>query len=140
MARLARIIFGTSITLFSVLYLTGCGREEIPDNMVEVRGFATYREKISLPGSARLEVELQDVTKVDVPSELLGRAVVENAGQVPIGFEIFVNATKFDQGHIYSVRGAIYDGNRVLFTTDKVYPVDLENLDGLLQIVMIKAD
>jgi len=108
--------------------------------MVEVRGFATYREKIALPGSARLEIELQDVTIVDVPAEILGRTVVENAGQVPIVFVITLNATKFEQGHIYSVRGSIYDGNRVLFTTDKVYPVDLENLDGLLEIVLMKAD
>jgi len=140
MARLARIFFGTPIVLFSVLYLTGCGGEEISDNMVEVRGFATYREKIALPGSARLEIELQDVTIVDVPAEILGRTVVENAGQVPIVFVITLNATKFEQGHIYSVRGSIYDGNRVLFTTDKVYPVDLENLDGLLEIVLMKAD
>lgn len=140
MARLARIFFGTSIVLFSVLYLTGCGGEEISDNMVEVRGFATYREKIALPGLARLEIELQDVTIVDVPAEILGRTVVENAGQVPIVFVITLNATEFEQGHIYSVRGSIYDGNRVLFTTDKVYPVDLENLDGLLEIVLMKAD
>jgi uncharacterized lipoprotein YbaY len=140
MARLAQFVLGTSFALFSVLYLIGCGGTETPDNMVDIRGMVTYREKIALSGAARLEVELHDVTKVGASSEMLGRTAVENVGQVPIGFVITLNATNFEQGHIYSVRGSIYDGNRVLFTTDKVYPVDLENLEGLLEIVMIKAD
>ena len=140
MASLARIISATIIGLFSMLYLTGCGGGETPDDMVELRGLVTFREKISLPATARLEVELRDVTEADATAEILGRTVVENTGQIPIGYVVTFNATKFEQGHIYAVHAAIYDGSRLLFTTDKVYPADLENLSGLLEIVLIKAN
>jgi putative lipoprotein len=62
---------------------------------------------------------LKDVTKVGASPEILGRTVVENAGQIPIGFVVVYDASKFGQGHIYGVQASIYDGNRMLFTTDE---------------------
>ena len=137
---LARTFFMATVSLLASLYLTGCGRSEPKDDMAELRGMVSYRERISLPGTARLEVELQDVTNVGATSEILGRTVVENAGQIPIGFIVVFNASKFEQGHIYAVHAGIYDGNRKLFGTDETYPADLENLQGMLEIVLMKAD
>jgi uncharacterized lipoprotein YbaY len=139
-AGLTRTFFLAAVGLLASLYLTGCGQSEPKDDLLELRGLVSYRERISLPGSARLEVELQDVTNVGATPEILGRTVVENAGQIPIGFVVVFNASKFEQGHIYAVRAAIYDGNRMLFTTDETYPADLENLKGLLEIVLMKAN
>ena len=137
---LARTFFIATICLLASLYLTGCGRNESEDDMAELRGLVSYRERISLPATARLEVELQDVTNVGAPPEILGSKVVENAGQIPIGFIVAFNTSKFEQGHIYGVRAAIYDGNRILFSTDEKHPVDLENLGGMLEIVLRKAN
>ena len=64
---------------------------------------------------------------------------LKNAGQVPIGFSITINASKFDQSHIYGVRASIYDGDRMLFTTQAPQGVDLEKLDGLIEVVMERA-
>ena len=137
---LARTFFIATICLLASLHLTGCGRNEPEDDMAELRGLVSYRERMSLPGTARLEVELQDVTNVGATPEILGRTVVENAGQIPIGFIVVFNASKFEQGHIYAVSAAIYDGNRMLFGTDETYPADLENLEGLLEIVLKKVN
>lgn len=137
---LARTFFMAAVSLLASLFLTGCGPDEQEDDMAELSGLVSYRERISLPGSARLEVELQDVTNVGATPEILGRTVVENAGQIPIGFIVVFNASKFEQGHIYGVRAAIYDGNQMLFSTDESHPADLENLEGLLEIVLLKAN
>ena len=129
-----------SVGMSALLYLVGCGQRDTTDDMAELRGLVTYQEQFALPGSARLEVELKDVTKAKATSEILGRTVVENAGQKPIGFIIVYNASKFEQGHIYAVSATLYDGRQKLFTTEKTYPVDLENLKGLLNIELQKAN
>ena len=95
---------------------------------------------IALPAKARLEVELKDVTKVNAATVILGCAVVENVGQKPIGFKLVYNRPHFEQGHIYAVKAAIYNGSQILFSTPEIYPLDLENLNGLLSIVFEKAN
>ena len=115
---------------------SGCGPERAEDRMRELRGIVTYRERIALPPGVRLEVELLDRTKAGATDEILGRTVVENAGQVPIGFLITYNAAKFGEGRIYSVRASLSEGGRLLFSTAGPEAIDLENLDGLLEIVL----
>lgn len=56
----------------------------------------------------------------------------KNAGQVPVGFAITINASKFDQGHIYGVRASVYDGGELLFTTPAPQGVDLEKLEVVM--------
>ena len=130
----------TAMGLLAAVMVAGCGTGKVDDKLVELEGFVTYREKMSLPPSARIEVELLDKTNARSVPEILGRTVVENAGQVPIGFVITYNAAKFGEGHIYSVTAAIYDGERLLFNTAGPQGVDLEKLEGLLEVVLQRAD
>ncbi len=119
---------------------SGCGARKDDDKMLHLRGLATYREKMALTATARLEVELLDKTDTDATPSILGRVAVENAGQVPIGFEIVFNAAQFDQGHIYAVNASIYDQGGLLFTTLEPQGVDLEDLEGLLEVVLNRAE
>ena len=128
------------VGLLATLFFIACDRRPTGDTMAELRGLATYQERIGLPAKARLEVELMDVTKVNAATEILGRTVVENAGQKPIGFKLVYNRAHFEQGHIYAVKATIYNGRQILFSTPETYPLDLENLNGLLNIVLEKAN
>jgi uncharacterized lipoprotein YbaY len=121
------------------LALNGCGGGHTDDKMLTLRGLATYRERMAVSATARLEVDLLDMTNVGATPEILGRTSVENAGQVPIGFVITINASKFDRGHTYALRASIFDQGELLFTTPEPQGVNLEKLDGLLEVVMTRA-
>ncbi len=88
-----------------------------------IRGTAAYRERIALPPNAVFEATLEDVSKADVLAEVLGRARVEPAGQVPIRFEIPYDPSRIQERNSYSVRGRITVDGQLWFTTDRVHPV-----------------
>jgi putative lipoprotein len=91
-----------------------------------VQGVAAYRERIALPPDAVFEAVLQDVSRADAPAQVLGRARLAPAGQPPFKFEITYDDGDVTPGHRYTVRATVTSGRRLLFTTDRSYPV----LDG----------
>jgi putative lipoprotein len=86
-------------------------------------GSATYRERMALPPHAVFEATLEDVSRADGPSTVLGRVLWRSPGQVPIRFEIPYTRSIIKQNRRYAVRARITAGDRVLFTTDRAYPV-----------------
>ena len=91
-----------------------------------LQGTATYRERIALPDDAVLEAELQDISRADAPAAVLGRSRLDPAGQPPFRFEIAYDDAAVQPGRRYTVRATIKHQERLLFTTDRIYPV----LDG----------
>jgi uncharacterized lipoprotein YbaY len=89
----------------------------------QVKGTATYRERIALTPDAVFEATLLDLSKADAPAVVVGSVRIEKPGQVPIRFEIPYDSAHVDQSHSYAVRSRILVGQRLLFTTDQVYPV-----------------
>ena len=89
----------------------------------QIRGTATYRERISLPADAVFEATLEDVSRADAPGSVLGRARIRGPGNPPIRFQIPFDASRVDPGHRYVVRGRIFIGARQLLATDQTYPV-----------------
>src|SRR5262245_35557153 len=89
----------------------------------QVKGTATYRERIALTPDAVFEATLQDVSNADAPAAAVGSVRIEKPGQVPIRFEIPYDPAHVGQSHSYAVRSRILVGQRLLFTTDQVYPV-----------------
>ncbi len=88
-----------------------------------VRGTAVYRERIALRPGAVLEVTLEDVSRMDVPAEVVGSTRIEDPGNPPFRFEIPYDPAAIDERHTYSVRARITADDTLLFTTDQVYPV-----------------
>ena len=89
----------------------------------QVTGTATYRERMSLPSSAVFEVTLEDVSRADAPSEVLGTARIEAPGNPPIAFAIPYDTLRIDTRRRYAIRAWITAGDTLLFTTDQSYPV-----------------
>jgi copper homeostasis protein (lipoprotein) len=89
----------------------------------QIRGTATFRERIALPAEALFDATLEDVSSADAPSIVLGRARIRGPGQPPIRFQIPFDAARIDPGHRYVVRARILVGTRPMFTTDQSYPV-----------------
>ncbi len=89
----------------------------------QLKGTATYRERIALTPDAVFEAMLEDVSKADAPAVVVGFVRIDKPGQVPIRFEIPFDPARIDQSHSYSLRARIVVGQRLLFTTDQAYPV-----------------
>ena len=101
-------------------------------------GTATYRERMALPADAVFEAQLQDVSRADAPATVLARARLEPAGSPPFRFEIAYDDAAVQPGRRYVVRATVRHGDRLLFTTDKVYPV-LDGRNAPLDMLLVSA-
>jgi putative lipoprotein len=89
-----------------------------------VSGTVTYRQRIALPPSAVVTVQLVDVSLADAPSTVLGEQRIEaNGKQVPFAYAIAYDPAKIVPNHEYAVQARIEDGGRLLFSSDQRHPV-----------------
>jgi len=118
----------TRYLLLSALLLAGCSTPGIvPDGGgagAAVTGTVAYRERIALPPTAVIKVQLVDVSRADAPAVVLGEQLIEAGGrQVPFAFEIPYDPTRIDQRYTYAVQARIEDGGQLLFINDQRYAV-----------------
>jgi putative lipoprotein len=89
-----------------------------------VSGTVAYRERIALPPDAVAEVLLSDVSKMDVAAPVIAKTTVLLDGQqVPLTFALGYDSSSIEPNHTYAVRAVILSAGRVIFTTDRAYPV-----------------
>jgi uncharacterized lipoprotein YbaY/heat shock protein HslJ len=88
-----------------------------------ISGTATYRECIALPPDAVFEATLEDVSKADARAEVLGRATIKRPSAPPFQFTIDYDPARIEPRFRYALRATIRARSRLLFTTDKHYPV-----------------
>ncbi|MGD8439016.1 MAG: YbaY family lipoprotein [Holophagae bacterium] len=101
-----------------------------------VRGTATYRERMALPPDAVLEVTLEDVSRMDVPAEVIGRVEIADPGNPPYAFEIPYDADAIDERHSYSVWARITRDGTLMFTTDTAAPVLTRRAGNEVELVL----
>jgi putative lipoprotein len=61
-----------------------------------VSGTVSFRERIALPPGAVVTVRVADVSRADGPAVILAQNAIEVAGQVPVPFELAVDAADVD--------------------------------------------
>ena len=86
-------------------------------------GTATYAERMALPENAVFEATVRDVTRVDWPSELIGRTRIEPIQETPIRFAIPYDPRLIKLGNRYTLQARIMAGGRLLFATTEPIPV-----------------
>jgi putative lipoprotein len=104
-----------------------------------VRGEATYRERIAVPPGAQLEVLLLDVSRADAPSETIASVTLSDIGQPPYRFEIEYRPDQIVPSHQYVVRARLMHEGRLLFTTDRTYPVITAGHPTEVQLVLMRV-
>jgi putative lipoprotein len=68
--------------------------------MAKVAGTVAYRERIALPPTAVIKVQLVDVSRADTAAIVLGEQVMQAAGNhVPFAFEISFDSAKIEANH-----------------------------------------
>jgi uncharacterized lipoprotein YbaY/uncharacterized lipoprotein NlpE involved in copper resistance len=103
-----------------------------------LHGTASYRERLMLPPDAVFEAQLQDVSRADAPATVLGSARLDPAGQPPFRFQIEYDDAAIRPGGRYTVRATVSHRGRLLFTTDRVYPV-LDGRGAPLDLLLVSA-
>lgn len=94
-----------------------------PDGRV-VEGTVGYRERIALPPTATIRLQLVDVSRADAPAIVLGEQRIEAGGrQPPFAFSIPYDPARIAPGHEYAVQARIEDDGRLLFINDVRYRV-----------------
>jgi copper homeostasis protein (lipoprotein) len=88
-----------------------------------ITGTASWAQRTALPPNAVFEARVEDVSRADAPSVVLGRTRIENPGSPPIAFSIDVDPARVDARGRYSVRATVSVDGRLTMTTDRVAPV-----------------
>ncbi|WP_170758622.1 YbaY family lipoprotein [Ruegeria lacuscaerulensis] len=103
-----------------------------------IEGTATYRERIAVPPDATLYVQLQDVSRSDAPSVTLA-AKRYALTSVPAQFDLSYDEALIQDGMRYVVRGSVFQGEKLLFTTDTAYPVLTDGSGNTADLVLVQA-
>jgi putative lipoprotein len=109
--------------------LTGCaGLSAAPEGGAatggRVTGTVTYRERIALPPTAVIKVQLVDVSRADAAAVVLGEQTFAAGGkQVPFAFEIPYDPAKIEPNHSYAVGVRIEEAGKLRFINDQRYAV-----------------
>jgi putative lipoprotein len=117
------------VTLSLIGCLTACSTTNaVPagggTSVAKVTGTVTYRERIALPPTAVIKVQLVDVSRADAPAIVLGEQVTHAAGkQVPFSFEIPFDPARIEASHTYAVQARIEQDGKLRFISDQHYAV-----------------
>jgi putative lipoprotein len=87
-------------------------------------GQVMYRERIALPPSAVLSVQLADVSLADAPAKIIGEQNVKPAGQVPISFKIAFDPSIIRPRMTYALQARITVEGKLTFVYDMRHEVD----------------
>ncbi len=88
-----------------------------------VTGRVTFVRDVPLPDGAVVVVSLNDTSLADAPARELGRAVIENPGQLPVRFRVAYDPAAIDPRNEYSLQARVMDGDNLIYVNDTVHPV-----------------
>lgn len=125
--------------IITVAFLSGCkdktAAKDDALSLLETEVF--YTQKIALPEGAKLEVRLEDISKMDVASELISRASREIKSTPPYALQISFPSKEIKNKHRYSLRATIK-------VDDKLYFTSTTNIDpfavGIASPIKIKVE
>jgi putative lipoprotein len=103
-----------------------------------VTGTVTYRERIALPPDAVVEVQLLDVSLMDVAATLIAEQTIKPQHQVPIAFELPYDPADIDERLSYAVRATIRIGGKAMFITNRSYPVLTRGTPNHVDLVLVR--
>jgi len=118
-------IFTLILALAAVLVISACTNLIQQDaDLGTVEGSLVYRERIALPDNARITVTLSDVSKMDVPADVISsQAFMAEGKQVPFDFLLNFMKEEIKPNHTYSVGARIEVNGKLVFITDTTNPV-----------------
>ena len=116
MVRIARAL---ALSL-AALPLAACATLGPSEQPVSVTGQISYRERMALPPTAQVQIQLSDVSLMDAPSRTIAQqSFTADGRQVPFAFSLTVDQKKLDPRGRYSVSARITDASgKLMFISD----------------------
>ncbi|MCZ4338872.1 YbaY family lipoprotein [Shewanella colwelliana] len=114
--------------------LVGCAT---PNASVEIQGEVWFKERIALPAEAILSVQLQDVSKMDVPVVVIAELERSDV-TTPAPFQFVIPSDQFEPGHRYAIGAKITLGDELMFINTQSYPIDISN-QGPMSVLIQKV-
>jgi putative lipoprotein len=106
-------------------------------SMSTVTGTVTYRERVALPPTAVIKVQLVDVSRADAPAIVIGEQITQAAGkQVPFAFVIAFDPARIEANYSYAVQARIEDDGQLRFISDRHYAVITRGAPTRVDIVL----
>ena len=134
------------VLLFAAFLLGGCAAHAVspsgvaspaPAATARVTGTVTYLQRVALPPTAVVKVQLVDVSRADAPAVVLGEHVIIAGGnQVPFEFAIAYDASKIVASHTYAVQARIEDEGKLRFINDQRYAVITRGAPTHVELVL----
>jgi putative lipoprotein len=130
------------LVIMSSLLISACndqttvaGAKDDALSLLETEVF--YNQKMRLPEGAKLEVRLEDVSKMDVASELISSATREIKSGPPYALQIAFPSKQIKNSHRYSLRASIkVEGKLYFISTTHIDPFAV----GIASPIKIKVD
>lgn len=111
--------------------------DQVSSDLATITGTVAYRQRIALPPTAVIEVQLQDVSLQDAAAITLTSEMIETDGrQVPIPFSLSYDANEINPRHTYAVRASIYVDDQLRFTSTTSYPVITNGNSNQVDIIV----
>jgi uncharacterized lipoprotein YbaY len=102
-----------------------------------VSGTVTYMARMALPPEAVVDVQLQDVSRADAKAAVIAEdKITVGERQVPIPFELKVDAAKIEPSHTYAVRARILVDGEIRFASEQAYNVLTKGNPAKVEIVV----
>lgn len=99
--------------------------------LVHFEGRMFFLERLVLPPSAVIRVELRDTSRADAPARMLARQTFTSKQGPPFAFSLAVPASSIDSRAVLSLFADIRDGRRVMFVADSSNTVPAQGAKGL---------
>jgi len=97
-----------------------------------------YLERKSLPPSSTVTVTLEDISKTDISSSMLGQKTIAATTSPPYNISLQYDPTQLDVNGEYVVRARIESNGKPLYSATLALP-ELSKLSGQLFELMVKA-
>lgn len=108
-------------------------------NLGEIIGSVTYREKIALPSDAELEINLVDISIADISAKVIAQKKISISNQVPISFVLEYPIKDIQEGMTYSVNARITQSGQLLFISDRITPVLTRGKGNRVNLMLVKV-
>lgn len=132
-----------ALTLIFSSFLTALVSLAVPAQATDPAGVTVtvqigYRERIALPPGSVATITLSDVSLRDVAAPVIAQIEFPIRG-VPAPFELVTPRDSMTSGRTYALRATIHDNTgKLRWTTDSVHPVDPEQAQSDLGLLLLK--
>lgn len=112
-----------------------------PNDMNQISGLIVLQEGEKLSKSARVVIQLLDVSIADAPAVQISEEIIENVNEVPMPFTIHYDPDLIKPSHRYAIAVDIYEMQehglfRRVFRNTQHYPVITGDGGEYLQIMV----